>query len=96
MPPKQRKPRTAHPEIIGQVESEHGYTFLAMAMYKGRRRIYWWHCGGCWQTCEPSPEAADMSDQAAQHLLLCPGQVTAATVSVLPTVHAFQAPRMAA
>ncbi|GAA3595269.1 hypothetical protein [Streptomyces osmaniensis] len=83
-PPKPTTSRRARPEIIGQADTEHGFTVLGMAMYKGRRRRYWWHCGGCWMTCEPSTDPDDVDLQAKHHLWLCTGEVAAADVAVLP------------
>jgi hypothetical protein len=73
----------ARPEIVFSAPTFDDYTFLVLALYQGRARRYWWHCGACWETCDPSPCMEDMHEEYADHRMLCPGQVSYGQIGIL-------------
>lgn len=82
-PPKPSNRRRAPTELLQQAETADGYTVLTFARYKGRRRVYWWHCGGCWEEGEPVRDLEDSRQDSAWHLrILCPAYAYSAVLTV--------------
>jgi hypothetical protein len=79
-----RKSTAAPPEIVWSGDTLEGYSFVVFGKYRGRRRRYWWHCGGCWEHCQDSPvyELEDAREDYRLHGVLCPGRVNVAAVAV--------------
>lgn len=73
---------TSHIVLAGHVPIN-DYSFLVFASGKGKRRHYWWHCGDCWEECEPTKDADIINDEYREHLLICLGQpMMPATLSI--------------
>ncbi|KPC70896.1 hypothetical protein ADL27_53285 [Streptomyces sp. NRRL F-6602] len=71
--------------LTAQGHTHDGYSFLVFARGRGKRRVYWWHCGGCWQTSgDPrSISEEDLNEAYLVHRWICPAQVFSHTLDVV-------------
>lgn len=58
-------------DVVAQGATQDGYTLILLAEGAGKKRRFWWTCGGCWSRSEQSPDQEDSEDDANDHLAWC-------------------------
>lgn len=72
-------------EIVSVCETFHGFSFIVLAKGKGKNRVYWWHCSGCWTDSADTPSvgADQMREDALAHIPLCTGAPYRAQIRIV-------------
>lgn len=72
-------------EIAGLGTTDEGFSFIVFAQGKGKKREFWWHCGGCWQdSSESKAFSLEETDyELSEHKPLCPAVPYRAQITIV-------------